>query len=302
VAQGAAAAPPKISSRLGTRRDQRSHILSHPGASIPELQWSTPLPFPAAHQTTWNVVNSPKMPNGGVLSKLPGDEDAGWPRCYNESPAPMPPSAPKTSLNHDHLVAGSRPESRRTIALYLLMPGSAAAKKTCRCWKADQIDRPQEKQGLDPSSPVYCIAGGGRPAADRGFVSEGKKCEYAIPTRTHSRCGPALRRQSRAAKRVLAALLTSGASDLADLVVPDLARYEDWSQADKPSLSTDSGEKSELGPAFPSSTYLRACRSPSQRARRSARRSTPKLSSADVIFLSTPPAAAENRDAQHEAK
>jgi len=47
--------------------------------------------------------------------------------------------------------------------------------------------------------------------------------------------------------------------DLADLIIPDLARYEDWSQADKLFTLYKSSDEKSSWVRVPVITYLRVC-------------------------------------------
>ncbi len=241
------------------------------GIDPPKLQWSTPLPLSdRAPDYLAKVVKLPKDSHKRLefFHNYLEDEDLELARdAYNEF-ARAPHDAVKAlkgSMKHDKLFGWIEDKSislnhRR---LYLLMLGICGSEKDAPLLERyiKSVDR-KEKQGLDAVISCYLQLRGeaGLPLIEDLYLKD-KKCEYAdtyaaiMALRFQLSDGKAV-----PTKRVLAALHHMlERPDLADLIIPDLARYEDWEQADKLfSLYKNSDEKSTWV-RVPVITYLRVC-------------------------------------------
>jgi hypothetical protein len=171
-------------------------------------------------------------------------------------------------MNHDQLVSWIRnpdvPASRRR--LYLTMLGV--------CGEPEDIAMLEEmlqsndrnmKAGLDAMIGCYLTLRGaeGMPLVEKLFLKD-KSAEYAetyaaiMALRFHGSETDIIPRE-----RILAALrLMLNRPELADLVIPDLARWEDWSVMPQlVQLFKDADEKSSWV-RVPVINYLRACPKP----------------------------------------
>ena len=278
------------------------------GINRGNLQWSTP--FPLSSRGPDYLEKVVKLPKDGqkrleFFQTYLEDEDSDLASdAYNEF-ARAPHAAVKAlkeSMNHDKLVGWitdkNVPQNHRR--LYLLMLGICGSEKDRLLLEKliKSTDR-QEKQGLDSVISCYLQLRGeaGVPLIEDLYLKD-KKCEYAdtyaaiIALRFQLSDGKAV-----PAKRVLSALhYMLERPDLADLIIPDLARYEDWSQADKLfALYKNSDEKSSWV-RVPVITYLRACPLPkAKELLQECQKIDPKAYERGSLFLITPspPAAAQ---------
>lgn len=241
------------------------------GIDPPKLQWSTPLPLSdRAPDYLANVVRLPKDSHKRLefFHNYLEDEDLELARdAYNEF-ARAPHDAVKAlkgSMKHDTLIGWIEDKniSLNHRRLYLLMLGICGSEKDAPFLERyiKSTDR-KEKQGLDAVISCYLQLRGeaGLPLIEDLYLKD-KKCEYAD---TYSAI-MALRFQLSDGKavptrRVLAALHHMlERPDLADLIIPDLARYEDWSQADKLFALYKSSDEKSSWVRVPVITYLRVC-------------------------------------------
>lgn len=254
---------------FGERKAGDSFLLM--GIRPPQLDWSTPLPLTSRGvEYLQNVVKLPKESKLRLefFQKHLEDEDFELARdAYNEF-ARAPHDAVKAlkgSMDHDMLVGwitdkGVPLNHRR---LYLLMLGICGKESDWPLLETviKATDR-KEKQGLDSVISCYLQLRGeaGVPLIEDLYLKD-KQADYAD---TYAAIN-ALRFQlsdgkAVPKKRALAALhYMLERPDLADLIVPDLAKYEDWEQADKLfELFKSAGDKTSWV-RVPVATYLRLC-------------------------------------------
>jgi hypothetical protein len=241
------------------------------GIDPSKLQWSTPLPLSdRAPDYLAKVVKLPKESHKRLefFHHYLEDEDLELARdAYNEfARAPHEAvRALKGSMRHDQLVGWIEdkniPLNHRR--LYLLMLGICGSEKDAPLLEnfIKSADRKQ-KQGLDAVISCYLqLRGEAGLALIEDLYLKDKKSDYAdtyaaiVALRFQLTDGKVVPKQ-----RVLSAfhhLLER--PDLADLIIPDLARGEDWGQADKLfALYKNSDEKSSWV-RVPVVTYLRLC-------------------------------------------
>jgi len=241
------------------------------GIDPPKLQWSTPLPLSdRAPDYLAKVVKLPKDSHKRLefFHNYLEDEDLELARdAYNEF-ARAPHDAVKAlkgSMKHDKLIGWIEDKSislnhRR---LYLLMLGICGSEKDAPLLeKYIKSPNRKEKQGLDAVISCYLqlLGEAGLPLIEDLYLKD-KKCEYAdtyaaiMALRFQLSDGKAV-----PTKRVLSALhYMLERPDLADLIIPDLARYEDWSQADKLFALYKSSDEKTSWVRVPVITYLRVC-------------------------------------------
>jgi hypothetical protein len=241
------------------------------GIDPPKLQWSTPLPLSdQAPDYLAKVVKLPKDSHKRLefFHNYLEDEDLELARdAYNEF-ARAPHDAVKAlkgSMKHDTLI-GWIEDKNITLnhrRLYLLMLGICGSEKDAPFLERyiKSTDR-KEKQGLDAIISCYLQLRGeaGLPLIEDMYLKD-KKCAYAdtyaaiMALRFQLSDGKAV-----PTKRVLSALhYMLERPDLADLIIPDLARYEDWSQADKLFALYKSSDEKTSWVRVPVITYLRVC-------------------------------------------
>ncbi len=241
------------------------------GIDPPKLQWSTPLPI--SSETSAYLSKLVKLPRGSqkrmeFFHTYLEHEDAEIARdAYNEF-AKAPHDAVKAlqgKMNHARLVGwiGDKNVPLNHRRLYLLMLGICGSEKDAPLLEKiiKSTDR-KEKQGLDAFISCYLQLRGkaGLPLIEDLYLKN-KKCEYAdtyaaiMALRFQLSDGKAVPKEN-----VFAALHHMlERPDLADLIIPDLARWEDWGQVDKLfSLYKNSDEKSTWV-RVPVVTYLRLC-------------------------------------------
>ena len=272
------------------------------GIDPPKLQWSTPLPLSdRAPDYLAKVVKLPKDSHKRLefFHNYLEDEDLELARdAYNEF-ARAPHDAVKAlngSMKHDKLV-GWIEDKNITLnhrRLYLLMLGICGSEKDTPFLEKyiKSADR-KEKQGLDAVISCYLQLRGeaGLPLIEDLYLKD-KKSDYAdtyaaiMALRFQLSDGKAV-----PTKRVLAALhYMLERPDLADLIIPDLARYEDWEQADKLfALYKNSDEKSTWV-RVPVITYLRVCPLPkAKELLKECEKIDPQAAKrAQSLFLTTP--------------
>jgi hypothetical protein len=269
------------------------------------VRWSTPLPISSRAPAYLEKVV--KLPKEGkrleFFQTYLEDEDFELARdAYNEFARASHDAvkALKGSMNHDQLVSWIQdkevpPNHRR---LYLLMLGICGSEKDWPLLETiiKSKDR-KEKQGLDSVISCYLQLRGeaGVPLIEDLYLKD-KKCDYAetysaiIALRFQLSDGKAVPKQ-----RALAALhYVLERPDLADLVIPDLARWEDWEQMDKLfELYKSAGDKSSFV-RVPVIAYLRVCPLPKAKdLLRACEKIDPDAAQrASTLFLNKPAKAA----------
>jgi hypothetical protein len=272
------------------------------GIDPPKLQWSTPLPLSdRAPDYLASVVKLPRDSSKRLefFHNYLEDEDLELARdAYNEF-ARAPHDAVKAlkgSMKHDTLIGWIEDKniSLNHRRLYLLMLGICGSEKDAPFLERyiQSTDR-KEKQGLDAIISCYLQLRGeaGLPLIEDLYLKD-KKCEYAdtyaaiMALRFQLSDGKAV-----PTKRVLSALhYMLERPDLADLIIPDLARYEDWEQVDKLfALYKNSDEKSTWV-RVPVITYLRVCPLPkAKELLKECEKIDPQAAKrAQSLFLTTP--------------
>jgi hypothetical protein len=244
------------------------------GVDPPNLIWSTPLKL--SERAKDYVIALPKLPKQGAerlafFQDFLTDEDpilAG--DAYDEfARAPyVDVKALKSKMDHDQLVtwikASDTTASRRR--LYLTMLGVCGGKKDLPLLETMiKSDDPVDKSGLDALIACYLTLNGeaGMPLIESIFLKN-EKADYAdtyaaiMALRFHGNEGEVISRD-----RVLEGLrYMLDRPQLADLVIPDLARWEDWSQMEKlVQLFKEANDKSSWV-RVPVINYLRACPKP----------------------------------------
>jgi hypothetical protein len=244
------------------------------GVDPPNLIWSTPLKL--SERAKDYVIALPKLPKEGpdrlaFFQDFLTDEDpilAG--DAYDEfARAPyVDVKALKSKMDHDQLVAwitaSDTTASRRR--LYLTMLGVCGGKEDLPLLETMiKSDDPVDKSGLDALIACYLTLNGeaGMPLIEDTFLKN-KKADYAdtyaaiMALRFHGNEGDVISRD-----RVLEGLrYMLDRPQLADLVIPDLARWEDWTQMEKlVQLFKEANDKSSWV-RVPVINYLRACPKP----------------------------------------
>ncbi|MEC7564971.1 MAG: hypothetical protein VX738_04740 [Planctomycetota bacterium] len=241
------------------------------GVDPPNVSWSTPLQVSKVTQTY--IEKLPGLPRDPVQRLvyfqqfLESKEEALARDAYDEF-AKTPYEAIlalKPHLNHDELVqwVGDEniPASRRR--LYLTLLGVCGTEKDVAMLESllKSGDR-RKKAGLDALIGCYLTLRGekGMPLIEDLFIKN-KKSEYAdtyaavMALRFHGTESDIISRD-----RILVAMRHMlERPQLADLVIPDLARWEDWSQVDRlVKLFKDADEQTSWV-RVPVVNYLRQC-------------------------------------------
>jgi hypothetical protein len=244
------------------------------GVDPPKLMWSTPLQLTSrSRKYIPQLLALPK--EGGArlefFQKHLEDEDEMLARdAYDEfAKAPYPAViALKSKMDHDRLVGWIQdpdiPASRRR--LYLTMLGVCGTEKDLPMLEQllKSEDR-KKKAGLDAMIGCYLTLKGaeGLPLIEDLFLKN-EKAEYAdtyaaiMALRFHGSETDIIPR-----KRILQALRHMlDRPQLADLVIPDLARWKDWDSMPRlVQLFKDADDKSSWV-RVPVINYLRACPMP----------------------------------------
>ncbi|MBC8351978.1 MAG: hypothetical protein H8E66_08305 [Planctomycetes bacterium] len=249
------------------------------GVDPPNIMWSTPLQLTErARKYIPELLALPKEGEARLVffQKHLEDEDEMLARdAYDEfAKAPYPSIiAMKSKMDHDGLLAwiqdGDIPASRRR--LYLTMLGVCGTEKDLPMLEAmlRSEDR-KAKAGLDAMIGCYLTLKGaeGMPLVEELFLKN-EKAEYAdtyaaiMALRFHGSETDVVPK-----KRILEGLrYMLDRPQLADLVIPDLARWEDWSSMPRlVQLFKEADEKSSWV-RVPVINYLRACPDPTAAAR-----------------------------------
>ena len=241
------------------------------GVDPPELLWSSPLP-----------VNDVVIKYVKSLTQLPKDrlERIAFFLPYLEHSEPIlardaydefakTPYADikslKSQLNHAKLLEWiqdtSLPADRKRMYLVMLgvcnQPEDAALLE-----KLLRSEDENQRAGLDSMIACYLTLRGaeGLPLVDELFLNN-KKSQYAdtyaaiMALRFHGTEGGIIDKD-----RVLESMrLILDRPELADLVIPDLARWEDWTQIEKLSQLFKSADEKSSWVRVPVINYLRAC-------------------------------------------
>ena len=241
------------------------------GVDPPNVAWSTPLQVSATTQAY--IEELPNLPTDAVKrlvyfqKYLEHKEEALARDAYDEF-AKTPYDvirALKSNMNHDQLVTWvsdeNIPASRRRLYLTLLGICGTQADLPMLETLLKSGER-RKKAGLDALIGCYLTLRGeeGMPLIEDLFIKN-KKSEYAdtyaaiMALRFHGTESDVIPR-----KRILEAMrYMLERPQLADLVIPDLARWEDWSQVDRlVKLFKDADEQTSWV-RVPVVNYLRQC-------------------------------------------
>lgn len=237
----------------------------------PELLWSSPLPVSAKAidyiKAITALPDNQKAQLEFYLQYLENPESLLSRDAYDEfAQAPYPDVVTlKSKLNRDNLVkwiqdANMPPDHKR---LYLVMLGICGkAEDAAMIEKMLRSDDPNQRAGLDAMIACYVTLKGGEglKLIDELFLAN-KKSPYAdtysaiMALRFHGTDGNVVEKQ-----RVLKSMhLILGRPELADLVIPDLARWEDWSQIDTLVTLFKTADDKSSWVRVPVINYLRAC-------------------------------------------
>ncbi|QDV27521.1 hypothetical protein Q31a_59100 [Aureliella helgolandensis] len=241
------------------------------GVDPPDLLWSSPLPVSDLALDYIRAI--PALPEASVerlnfyLKYLEHEESLLARDAYDEfASAPYPELKQlKDSLNRPQLLewikdTGLPPDRKR---LYLVMLGIAGEPADADLLEGMlRSDDANQRAGLDAMIACYATLKGadGLKLIDELFLSN-KKSQYAdtyaaiMALRFHGTDGGVLPK-----KRVLESMrLILDRPELADLVIPDLARWEDWTQVDRMVNLFKSADDKSSWVRVPVINYLRAC-------------------------------------------
>lgn len=244
------------------------------GVDPPDLLWSSPLPV--SEEAVDYIEAIQTLPEESLerlkfyMNYLEHEESLLARDAYDEfASAPYSEiKALKPAMNRKQLLGWiqdtSLPPDRKR--LYLVMLGVCGEKSDADLLE-DMLrsDDPYRRAGLDSMIACYATLKGdaGLDLIDELFLKN-KECQYAdtyaaiMALRFHGTDGGVIKKD-----RVLESMrLILDRPELADLVIPDLARWEDWSQIEKlEKLFTGADEKSSWV-RVPVINYLRACPHP----------------------------------------
>ncbi len=249
------------------------------GVDPPDLLWSSPLPVSDTAIHYVKSINSlPKEPmkrlefyldylehSDSMLARDAYDEFAKAP--YGEI------KSMKDQFDREQLIAWIKdtnlPTDRRRLYLVMLgvcgQPGDADLLETMLKESNDNL-----RAGLDAMIACYLTLKGsdGLALVDELFLAN-KKSQYAdtysaiMALRFHGTDGGVIEK-----KRVLESMrLILDRPELADLVIPDLARWEDWTQIEKLAELFKSADEKSSWVRVPVINYLRACPLPEAEAK-----------------------------------
>jgi hypothetical protein len=248
------------------------------GIDPPNVMWSTPLPLSnRAQDYLEKIVKLPKdsAERYVFFYKFLENEDEMLARdAYDEFAKASYDTVKslKKHLDHDQLVSWIKnadiPASRRR--LYFVMLGICGDDKDLPMLEEiiTSTDRKQ-RQGLDALISCYLTLKGeaGLPMIEDAFLKN-KKSDYAdtygviMALRFHATDGKVIEK-----KRVVDSLrLMLERPELADLVIPDLARWEDWTAMDKLFELYKNADEKTSWVRVPVVNYLRACPLPKAKA------------------------------------
>jgi hypothetical protein len=241
------------------------------GIDPPNLMWSTPLPLSdKAQEYLGKIV---KLPREGAerytfFQNYLEDADEMLARdAYDEFAKASYDTVRtlKEQMDHEKIVGWVKdpniPASRRR--LYLVMLGICGSEKDLPLLeKYIKSEDRKDKAGLDALIACYITLKkeAGLPLIEELFLKN-KKSDYAdtyaaiMALRFHTTDGKVVEK-----KRLLEAFhYMLDRPDLADLVIPDLARYEDWSSVDKLFDLYKKADEKTSWVRVPVVNYLRVC-------------------------------------------
>lgn len=241
------------------------------GVDPPDLLWSSPLPVsPIAIDYIKAITELPKEPKQRLeffLKYLEHPESMLARDAYDEfAKAPYAEiKGLKSQLNRKQLLEWisdtSLPPDRKR--LYLVMLGVCGEKSDAALLeKLLRSDDDNQRSGLDAMIACYLTLKGadGLQLVDELFLSN-VKSQYAdtyaaiMALRFHGTDGGVIEKE-----RILQSMrLILDRPELADLVIPDLARWEDWSQIDKLSELFKAADEKSSWVRVPVINYLRSC-------------------------------------------
>lgn len=241
------------------------------GIDPPRIMWSTPLILsPRAKEYLVKLPTIPKEGNDryAFFQKFLEDQDEMLARdAYDEFAKAdyTKVKAMKPNMNHEQLLAWIQnpeiPASRRR--LYLVMLGVCGSENDLPMLETamKSADR-RARSGLDALIACYLTLKGetGLPLIEDLYLKN-KKSDYAdtysaiMALRFHATEGGVLKRE-----RVVAALKHMlSRPELADLVIPDLAQWEDWSATDELFELFKNADERSTWVRVPVINYLRRC-------------------------------------------
>jgi hypothetical protein len=249
------------------------------GVDPPELLWSSPLPITPVAIEYVNKI--PKLPEDPIkrlefyLGFLEHPEQMLARDAYDEfASAPYPEmKLLKEKLDREKLLTWiqdtSLPPDRKR--LYLVMLGICGKKEDSELLeKLLRSEDPNKRSGLDALIACYVTLQGddGLKLIDELFLAN-KQSQYAdtyaaiMALRFHGTDGGVV-----AKERVLKSMqLILQRPELADLVIPDLARWEDWSQIDRLVELFKTADEKSSWVRVPVINYLRSCPLPEAAAK-----------------------------------
>ena len=259
---------------FGKEKDGQNYLIM--GVDPPDMLWSVPQPISSITAEYIQAIS--KLPKDKPLDRLRFYLD------YLEHPESMLArdaydefaSAPyeqiialKDELKHDKLLEWIKqrdmpPERRR---MYLVMLGVCGQEKDAELLEEMlRSDDPEQRAGLDSLIACYVTLKkeAGLELIDKLYLAN-KESPYpdtyaaVMALRFHGTEGGIVKKQ-----RVLESLrLILDRPDLADLVIPDLARWEDWTQIDKVvELFKAADDSKSSWVRVPVINYLRVCPKP----------------------------------------
>ncbi len=256
-------------SYFGDVSDGRRFLLQ--GVDPPQLQWATPVPL--SERTEMYVTKVTQL-GDDMNERLQfyydylQDEDSMLDRDTYDEFASAPYDAIKQlrpKMDHDQLVAWiTDPEmSAQRKRLFLTMLGVCGDEKDLPTLeKMLRSTQKSSRGGLDALIACYLTLAGekGLPLIDELFLAN-KKAPYAD---TYAAI-MAIRFQGTEGDTIPRSALVESLhhvldrTDLADLVIPDLARWSDWSQIDRLTKLFIEADAENNWVRVPVVNYLRAC-------------------------------------------
>lgn len=241
------------------------------GIDPPNVMWSTPLPLSDKAQDYLGKIV--KLPKEGIerytffQNYLENDDEMLARDAYDEFAKASYDTVKslKEQMDHEKIVGWIKdpniPASRRR--LYLVMLGICGSDKDLPMLeKFIKSEDRKEKQGLDALIACYVTLKkeAGLPLIEELFLKN-KKSDYAdtyaaiMALRFHASEGKVIEK-----KRLLEGFhYMLERPELADLVIPDLARFEDWTQMEKLFDLYKNADEKTSWVRVPVVNYLRVC-------------------------------------------